>query len=61
MPGKKEYYVSFMDNHTWWTHVELLHTKDEVFKPIQTLRRGQRPSLGLGVSKGSELTMEAST
>ena len=23
--------MSFTDDHTWWTHVELLHTKDEVF------------------------------
>jgi hypothetical protein len=23
--------VSFTDDHTRWTHVELLHTKDEVF------------------------------
>ena len=30
-PGKKEYYASCMDNHTRWTHVKLLHTKDEVF------------------------------
>ena len=31
MPGKKEYYASFTDDHMWWTHIELLHTKDEVF------------------------------
>ena len=30
-PGKKEYYVSSMDNHTWWTHVELLHMKNKTF------------------------------
>ena len=30
-PGKKEYYESFTDDHTQWTHVELLHTKDEAF------------------------------
>ena len=29
--GKKEYYVLFMDDHTQWTHVELLHTKYEAF------------------------------
>ena len=29
--------------------------------PIPILRHGRRPSLGLGVSKGSELTVEAST
>ena len=31
MPGKKEYSVSFTDDHTQWTYVELLHTKDEAF------------------------------
>ena len=31
MPGKKEYYALFTDDHTWWTHVELLHMKDKVF------------------------------
>ena len=30
-PGKKEYYASFTDDHMQWTHVELLHMKDEVF------------------------------
>ena len=30
-PGKKEYYASFTDDHTRWTHVKLLHTKDKVF------------------------------
>ena len=23
--------MSFTDDHTWWTHVELLNTKDEAF------------------------------
>ena len=32
MPGKKEYYVLFMDDHTWWTHVGLLHVKDKAFE-----------------------------
>ena len=31
MPGKKEYYASFLDNHMQWTHIKLLHTKDKVF------------------------------
>ena len=30
-PGKKEYYASFTDDHTRWTHIELLHIKDEAF------------------------------
>ena len=28
---EKEYYASFTDNHTWWTHMEFLHMKDGVF------------------------------
>ena len=31
MPGKKEYYVSFTDDHIQWTHIKLLHTKDKAF------------------------------
>ena len=31
-PGKKEYYAAFTDDHTRWSHLELLHTKDEAFK-----------------------------
>ena len=31
-PGKKEYYVSFTDDHTRWTHLALLHSKDETFE-----------------------------
>ena len=31
MPVKREYYASFTDNHMRWTHIELIHTKDEVF------------------------------
>ena len=31
-PGKKEYYAAFTDDHMRWSHLELLHTKDEVFK-----------------------------
>ena len=31
-PGRKEYYVSFTDDHTRWTHLQLLATKDGVFQ-----------------------------
>ena len=31
-PSHKEYYVSFTDNHTRWTYLQLLATKDGIFK-----------------------------
>ena len=31
-PGHKEYYVSFTDDHTQWTYLKLLVSKDEVFE-----------------------------
>ena len=31
-PGHKEYYISFTDDSTKWTHLQLLATKDGVFK-----------------------------
>ena len=31
-PGHKSYYVSFTDNHTRWTHLQLLATKDSIFQ-----------------------------
>ena len=34
-PGHKEYYVSFTDDHTRWTHLQLLATKDGIFKAYQ--------------------------
>ena len=30
--GHKSYYVSFTDDHTRWTHLQLLATKDSVFQ-----------------------------
>ena len=35
-PGHKEYYVSFTDDHTRWTHLTLLATKNEVFEAYKT-------------------------
>src|ERR1700722_952988 len=32
MLRKKEYYATSTDDHTWWSHLELLHTKDKAFK-----------------------------
>ena len=31
-PGHKEYYVSFTDDHTQWTHLKLLASKHEVLE-----------------------------
>ena len=35
-PGLKEYYVSFTDNHTRWTHLQLLATKDAIFQAYKS-------------------------
>jgi hypothetical protein len=37
-PGKKEYYATFTDNHTRWTHLNLLRKKDEIFNSIEVDR-----------------------
>ena len=34
-PGHKEYYVSFTDDYSRWTHLKLLATKDETFEAYQ--------------------------
>ena len=31
-PGQKQYYVSFMDDYTRWTHLVLLASKDQTFE-----------------------------
>ena len=35
MPGHKEYYMSFTDDYSCWTHLKLLATKDETFEAYQ--------------------------
>ena len=61
MPGKKEYYASFTDDHTWWTHIELLHMKDEVFNAYTDFEAWTKTQFRVRNFKGSKLTMEAST
>ena len=34
-PGHKEYYVSFTDNYSRWTHLKLLAMKDKTFEAYQ--------------------------
>ena len=37
-PGHKSYYVSFTDNPTRWTHLQLLATKDGVFQAYKDFK-----------------------
>ena len=37
-PGCKEYYVSFTDDHTRWTYLQLLATKDGVFEAYRNFK-----------------------
>ena len=37
-PGHKNYYVSFTDDHTRWTHLQLLATKDGIFQAYQDFK-----------------------
>ena len=41
-PGCKEYYVSFTNDHTRWTHLNLLATKNEVFKAYKTFEAWEK-------------------
>ena len=43
-PGHKEYYVSFTDDHTRWTHLQLLATKDGVFEAYKNFNLASQPS-----------------
>ena len=37
-PGHKSYYVSFTDDHTRWTHLQLLATKDGIFQAYKNFK-----------------------
>lgn len=60
-PGKKRYFVTFIDDHTRYTEVYLLHSKDEVFDKITTFMEfvknkfGRYPSI-LRSDNGGEYT-----
>ena len=58
MPGKKEYYT---DDHMRWTHIELLHAKDEVFNAYTDFEVWMKTQFRVRSFKGSKLTMEGST
>ena len=50
-PGRNEYYVSFTDNYTRWTHLQLLATKYQVFGAYKDFKVGQNSTLGSKRSK----------
>ena len=60
-PGHKEYYVSFTDDHTRWTHLQLLAAKDEVFRAYKAFEAGRCSTLGSKHSKFCTRTTEENT
>ena len=50
-PGRKEYYVSFMDDHTRWTHLQLLATKDGVFEAYKNFESWSKLQFGISAFK----------
>ena len=46
-PGHKEYYVSFTDNYTQWTHIWLLAMKDRVFQAYQDFEAWAKLHFGI--------------
>jgi hypothetical protein len=46
-PGQKEYYGSFTNDHTRWTHLQLLVTKDQVFKAYKSFKAWARLHFGI--------------
>ena len=50
-PGRKEYYVSFTDDHTRWTHLQLLATKDGVFEAYKKFESWSKLQFGISAFK----------
>ena len=50
-PGHKEYYVSFTNDHTHWTHLWLLATKDGVFKAYKDFEAWAKLQFGIPAIK----------
>ena len=50
-PGRKEYYVSFTDDHTRWTHLQLLATKDGVFEAYKNFEAWSKLHFGIPTFK----------
>jgi hypothetical protein len=46
-PGHKEYYVSFTDDYTRWTHLQLLATKDGVFQAYKDFEAWAKLHFGI--------------
>ena len=50
-PGHKEYYVSFTNNHTCWTHLQLLATKDGIFEAYKDFKAWAKLQFGIPAIK----------
>jgi hypothetical protein len=50
-PGHKEYYVSFTDDFSRWTHLQLLATKDGVFQAYKDFEAWARLNFGIKAFK----------
>ena len=50
-PGHKEYYVSFTDDYTRWTHLELLASKDKTFEAYKNFEMWAKVQFGLPTFK----------
>ena len=49
--GKREYYVTFTDDHTRWTNLDLLRKKDETFKYYIRYEAWAKTQIGVRVIK----------
>ena len=50
-PGRKEYYVSFTNDHTRWMHLQLLAAKDEVFGAYKSFEAWAKLHFGIRTFK----------
>ena len=50
-PGHKNYYVSFTDNHTRWTHIELLAMKDGILQAYKCFEAWDKLSIEIPTFK----------
>ena len=50
-PGHKEYYVSFTNDHTCWTHLQLLATKAGIFEAYKDFEAWAKLQFGIPAIK----------
>ena len=50
-PGHKEFYMSFTDNYTQWTYLELLASKDKMFEAYKDFEMWARFHHGIPAIK----------